>query len=236
VSGLPANDVPSNSWKRSTRRLVVARVLLYSAEGPAQLEIPSARARASGFVSGFSLCLRFRYIHCLRGHGRSCLWRTPLVRFLNMRKRILNQGGRSEVQQNWLDLEQIAEIEFSSEDPEAPIEGAFSGAGWRASKPGAQTIRLLFDEPQQIRRIRLQFIETVRERTQEFVLRWSPDHGGTVREIVRQRWNFSPAGATREEEEYRVELSGVTLLELIINPDVSGAVAYASLVELRLAS
>jgi hypothetical protein len=72
-------------------------------------------------------------------------------------------------------------------------------------------------------------------RTQEFVLRWSPDSGHTFREIVRQQWNFSPPDSIWETEDYAVELSGVTVLELIIVPDKSGGAARASLASLRLA-
>ena len=36
------------------------------------------------------------------------------------------------------------------------------------------------------------FQEDEQERTQEFVLRWSPDGGQSYREIVRQQYNFSP--------------------------------------------
>jgi len=72
------------------------------------------------------------------------------------------------------------------------------------------------------------------ERTQELVLRWSGDYGGSFQEIVRQQWNFSPPNSIREVEDYRVELSGVNVLELIIVPDISGGVARASLKSLRL--
>lgn len=58
-------------------------------------------------------------------------------------------------------------------------------------------------------------------RTQEFVLRWSPDGGRSFREIMRQQWNFSPPNSIREVEEYHVELSNVTVLELVIVPDIS---------------
>jgi hypothetical protein len=51
---------------------------------------------------------------------------------------------------------------------------------------------------------------------------------------VRQQWNFSPPETTREVEEYQVELSNVTVLELIIVPNMSGGVARASLKSLRL--
>ncbi len=95
---------------------------------------------------------------------------------------------------------------------------------------------LLFDVPQRIRRIWLVFEETEAERTQEFVLRWFSDGGHSFREIVRQQWNFSPPDATRETEDYRVDLSGVTVLELVIVPDKSrGAMSHALLKSLRLA-
>ena len=106
--------------------------------------------------------------------------------------------------------------------------------GWRAADSGTQTIRLIFDEPQRLTRIALVFEETDTERTQEFVLRWSGDGGHSFREIVRQQWNFSPPNSIREVEEYRVELSDVTVLELIIVPDISRGSARASLKSLRL--
>jgi len=106
--------------------------------------------------------------------------------------------------------------------------------GWRAADSGAQTIRLIFDQPQRVKRIALVFEETETERTQEFVLRWSPDGGRSFREIVRQQWNFSPPRSIREVEEYQVGLSQVTVLELVIVPDISRGSARASLKSLRL--
>ena len=50
--------------------------------------------------------------------------------------------------------------------------------------------------------IALLFEETEIVRTQEFVLRWSPDGGHSFQEIVRQQWNFSPPNTTSEIEEY----------------------------------
>jgi len=107
-------------------------------------------------------------------------------------------------------------------------------SGWRAAAPGKQTLRLLFAHPQQIRQIRLNFVESAVERTQEYVLRWSPDGGQSFREIVRQQWNFSPSGTTSETEDYKVELSAATVLELVITPDISGGNALASLAQLRI--
>jgi hypothetical protein len=129
-------------------------------------------------------------------------------------------------------------VEITSEDPANPIESALlpgATSGWRASGPGEQTIRLLFASPLALHRIWLEFDEPTVQRTQEFVLRWSPDGGQTLHEIVRQQWNFSPHGATRQTEDHRVELTGVTLLELSIVPDISGGTAHASLAQLRLA-
>jgi hypothetical protein len=106
--------------------------------------------------------------------------------------------------------------------------------GWRAADSGTQTVRLIFDQPQRLTRIALVFEETDTERTQEFVLRWSGDGGRSFREIVRQQWNFSPPDTVREVEEYQVDLSGVTVLELVIVPDISRGSARASLKSLRL--
>jgi len=138
----------------------------------------------------------------------------------------------------WLDVERIALVEVTSEEDGYPIESALIGEenrGWRAANSGTQTIRLIFEEPQKLRRIWLVFEDSENARTQEFVLRWSPDSGNSFREIVRQQWNFSPPDSVREIEDYAVELSAVTALELIIVPDKNGGAARASLASLRLA-
>jgi hypothetical protein len=137
----------------------------------------------------------------------------------------------------WLDLDVLADVELTSEDPGHPVEAALEpgdGSGWRAADPGRQSIRLVFHSPQRLRRIRLRFDETDIERTQEFTLRWSPDGGRTFREVVRQQYSFSPTGTTGEVEDLNVDLVAVTALELTILPDQRGR-AYASLAEWRLA-
>jgi len=156
-----------------------------------------------------------------------------------MRKRLVTPTpetvqARSEA---WFDLEHAATVEVTSEDKDFPIESSLSiepRQGWRAAQSGAQTIRLVFDEPQELQRISLVFEEKEITRTQEFVLRALSNPGGPFREIVRQQWNFSAPTSTREIEEYRVELSDVTVLELIIVPNISGGAARASLQSLRL--
>ena len=157
-----------------------------------------------------------------------------------MRKRMVTPPAQTSppLAQEWLDLQNAASVEITSEDAAFPIEFALLGQekrGWRATEPGVQTIRLIFDEPQKLRRISLSFEETETSRTQEFTLRWSPDRGNSFREIVRQQWNFSSPDATHETEDYAVELSGVTELDLIIDPDKANRKALASLLSLRLA-
>jgi hypothetical protein len=128
-------------------------------------------------------------------------------------------------------------VEVTSEDENFPVESAFvagDSRGWSAAAPGSQTIRLIFDQPQRLKCISLVFEENETARTQEFVLQWSPDGGLTLKEIVRQQWTFSPPESTREVEEYQVELSGVTVLELVIKPNIGGGLARASLKNLRL--
>lgn len=156
-----------------------------------------------------------------------------------MRKRI---AGKQDAQQGntgkgWLDLDQIATVEVSSEDPSFPVESVFDskdGAGWRASQPGEQRIRIIFDQPVALRRIQLRFHESECERTQEFSLRWCSASAEPWNEIVRQQWNFSLAGSTRELEDYSVDLETVSVLELVINPDVSRRGAIATLASWRL--
>jgi hypothetical protein len=157
-----------------------------------------------------------------------------------MRKRIIGPGPNevAAAEPGWMDLTRLAQVEITSEDIDHPIESALipgMGSGWRAAQPGEQTIRLLFDEPLRLRQIHLVFQEDGQARTQEFVLRWSPDGGQSYREVVRQQYNFSPPEAAREVEDYDVDLDGVTALELKIVPDISGGSARASLAQLRLA-
>lgn len=157
-----------------------------------------------------------------------------------MRKRMLSPDPSSswDIGTDWLPLERIALVEVTSEASSHPIEAALlpnAQMGWRAALPGQQTIRLIFDSPQRLKHIRLLFLEGEVERSQEFVLRWSSDDGQTFHEIVRQQWNFSPHGSTQEIENYHIDLSGVTQVELKIVPEKSGGEACASLAQLRLA-
>jgi hypothetical protein len=155
-----------------------------------------------------------------------------------MRKIVVEAPVQEQTPQSgWMDVERVARVEVTSEDPVHPIEAALvpgRESGWRAACPGKQTIRLVFDEPAHLTRIRLGFVEHLAERTQEFVLRWSPDGGQSYRDVVRQQYTFSPRGATSEVEDFHVDLSGVTAMELAIIPDQGRGEARASLAEWRL--
>ena len=157
-----------------------------------------------------------------------------------MRKTVVGSAVMHEdplaIHSAWLDLEELARVEVTSEDKDHPIESALGGgAGWRAAAPGRQVIRIIFDQPQPIKRMHLRFEEDGVARTQEFTLQWSGNPPEAFREIVRQQWNFDPIGSTVESEDYRVDLRDASVLELSINPDIGSAAAYASLASWRLA-
>jgi len=157
-----------------------------------------------------------------------------------MQKKIINIESQENLstEPNWLNLETIATVEMTSEDANHPIEMALTSdkhTGWRASEAGKQMIRFVFTEPREIKLIKLCFLELTQERTQEYVLRYSADQGQSSHEIVRQQWNFNPEGANTEIEEHLLDLQNVSLLELIIIPDIAGGDVKASLQTLLVA-
>jgi len=158
----------------------------------------------------------------------------------DMRKTVIRSkgsGSNPSAPASWLDLPEIARAEVTSEDSDFPIEDALvpgKGRGWRAGEPGDQIIRLVFDSPRALRRIRLEFSEAEVDRTQQLTLRYS-ETNGPFKEIVRQQWNFSPQGSNTEVEDYEVEIDNVTSLELQIRPDLSQQSIFATLDALRVA-
>jgi hypothetical protein len=138
----------------------------------------------------------------------------------------------------WLHLDAIARVEASSEDAEHPLECALAAGRrteWRASRPGAQLIKIRFHQPRNVRRIRLVIADPDQTRTQEFTITWSSHRGERHTVAVRQQFNFSPSGATTEVEDYQVDLPAAAALELRIVPDVNGGAAVARLAELFVA-
>ena len=158
-----------------------------------------------------------------------------------MRKTLINQPTQNAPasDQNYLDLEHLAQIEISSECQDHPVESALIeglGSGWQAASPGEQTIRLLFDQPQSIKHISLLFDEKEQSRTQEFVLLWRMDNEDFFREILRQQYHFSPPLTAQEIEDYTVDLKQLKALELRIIPDISSGEACAKLTRLRISA
>ena len=159
-----------------------------------------------------------------------------------MRKRVVGAGKIGAMEEDgccWLDLEAVASVELTSENPDFPIEDAFTGhhdvkqvgrphacRGWSAGTVGPQTIMLRFDQPQAIQKIRVRFSESETERSQEFALRCflQADNPGPV----------SPGGSIEEMEEYAVNLRGVSAIELWIDPDRGRNRVRATLAELRV--
>jgi hypothetical protein len=159
-----------------------------------------------------------------------------------MRKSIVSPSAvaTTPISDLWRDLERIARVEISSEDEQFPIEHALGKkvtTGWRAAATGPQLIRLHFDEPLNIKRLQVHFVDKTAERSQEFAV--YAGAGAELKEVVRQQWSFSPHGSTEEIEDYTVNLSGITTLELRIDPDRSHdpkqSQHYASLQSLKLA-
>jgi hypothetical protein len=156
-----------------------------------------------------------------------------------MRKSIVSQPkapGSSTSTGPWLDLAEIASVEITSEDAQHPIENALQerAGGWRAADPGPQVIRLTFDQPQSIHRIRLEFREERKERSQEFAV-FASSAKYQSREVVRQQWGFSPGGSTVEVEDYTVDLPAVSVLELEIDPGRHDKEAIATLESISVA-
>jgi hypothetical protein len=151
-----------------------------------------------------------------------------------MRKSIISSSEASTTRASlgkWLDLETIASVQITSEDPEHPFEDALragNGIGWKAAEPGPQLIRLSFDNPLHIRGIRLTFREEEIERAQEFAV-FITSVTAARKEVFRQQWTFSPGGSTSEVEDLAFDLPGVTLLELRIDPGRHNKHAIATL-------
>ena len=158
-----------------------------------------------------------------------------------MRKTLINQtaGNTPDSDLNYLDLEHLAQVEISSENPEYPIEGALvegSESGWQAACPGEQTIRLVFDQAQDVKHISLEFDEHDQSRTQEFALFWRMDDEDFFREILRQQYHFSPPLTNHEIENYEVDLKQLKALELRIVPNMGGGEARAKLRRLQVSA
>ena len=140
-----------------------------------------------------------------------------------------------------IDIASVATVQVTSESPEHPIDHVFDehrgpgGTRWIAGEPGEQTVILAFDTPQDD-----QPDLSWKSRSRKSLARrnsslsFSCDGGRTYRELLRQEYNFSPAGTTFEREDWAVSAQGVTHLRLVIKPDKGGKPCRATLTSLVL--
>jgi hypothetical protein len=179
-------------------------------------------------VTGFTWCIEsFWRAHPIRPSPASHCKENPV------RKTVLpaSEASQRSPIDAWLDIENLAAADVSSEDTVHPFEAALHGGdgeGWRASGPGPQIIRLRFDKPTVVRRIHLEFREAGREHSQEFCFS-ATSVTGEKHQIARQQWNFSPTGSTTEVEDFSVNLPDVADVTLEIDPGRHDRDALATL-------
>ena len=140
-----------------------------------------------------------------------------------------------------ISIADVATVQVTSEQTDHPIDHAFDlsrgpgGSRWIAGGPGEQSVTLVFDRPQTIRRIGIEVEELAVSRTQELSVSASSDGGRTYQELIRQEFNFSPPGTSFERELWSVSAGAVTHLRLEIKPDKGGHVGRATLTSLTVA-
>lgn len=157
---------------------------------------------------------------------------------MGLRKKRLATGPSAQVKLpgHALDLVSEAQVLISSEAPKHPIDNVVDGtcgpgsSQWVAETAGPQTLVFKFDRPHHIKGVTLEIEETEVARTQEISLEVAfTDDGTRFTEILRQEYNFSPAGTTFERETWPVDLPGATAIRLHIKPHKGGGPGKAKL-------
>ncbi|AFZ43915.1 hypothetical protein PCC7418_1746 [Halothece sp. PCC 7418] len=159
-----------------------------------------------------------------------------------MRKEIVDSGPLNprSATTGELDIINIATVQLTSEDSDHPIERVFDqqhGKGatyWAAATSGPQTITLVFDQPQVIRKIQLEIEEVEVSRTQVLQISVSHNGGQSFEKVLEQDYTFSPPGTTFQCEDWTVNLEQVTHFSLKIIPDRDHHLALAKLSSLIL--
>lgn len=141
---------------------------------------------------------------------------------------------------NEIDVSACAVVHFSSEHPEYPVDYLFdgySGPGatkWMSARRNSpETILLIFDEPTNISNCAFEAEERDIARTQEVCAEYVAGDNRSYGRSFIQEFNFSPDGATYQNEFIAVDLRDVRRFRLSIRPDKSGH-GFASLTTLRL--
>ena len=132
----------------------------------------------------------------------------------------------------WLDLDVVADV--------AIVAGGRRIARpphvWSADCPGEQMIEIRFHRPTSVRRLRVVSGEVEYSRTQEMTM-WASLHRGERHlEVLRHQFDCSPNGATKQVEEYALQLDHVSRLQLRIVPSIDGRRAVARVSEVCVAA
>jgi hypothetical protein len=158
-----------------------------------------------------------------------------------LRKQILTEWPvNSSVPTGEKEIAAIATVWVTSETGDHPIDHAFDnlrgpgGSRWVAADPGQQRLILAFDQPQALRSLTVEIEEPEVSRTQELQVDISIDGGQTFQELRRQEYTFSPPGTTFEREEWAINVTGVSHLQIVILPDKGGKPYRATLTTLAL--
>lgn len=123
----------------------------------------------------------------------------------------------------WLDPDLIADVTLVCGGRRI----ARSRGVWSSDSPGEQIIEMRFHEPMSVSLLRIISSELQQSRTQEMTVWASLHRGEQHREVVRQRFNFSPIGPTEEIEQFVVQLEDVSAIQLRVVPSIDGRRAIA---------
>jgi len=180
--------------------------------------------------------------------------RTPIERVrephtggpFTMRKFLLDESvaaaARDSAMPNEIDLRSCAQVHFSSEHPQHPVDHLFDGSGGETSsgwvggrRDRAETLLLVFDQPTNIASCAFEVVEREITRTQQVTAEYLLQDDKAYRTSFIQEFNFAPDGATHQRELMELNLRGVCRFRLTLLADKSGR-GVPSLKALRLFS
>jgi len=123
----------------------------------------------------------------------------------------------------WLDLDEVAEVTIVSRGPRMPRSGGI----WSIDAPGEQLIEIRFHKLMYVSHLRLISSEIEQVRTQEIAVWTSLNRGEQHRELLRQRFNFSPTVQLRKSKSTPRGLGIVSAIQLRVVPSIDGRRAVA---------
>ncbi len=159
-----------------------------------------------------------------------------------LRKQVIPKPSRDPAPlEGEIPIADVATVQVTSEQADHPIDHAFDrsrgpgGSRWVAGAPGEQSVTLLFDSPQTIRRIAVEVEELAVGRTQELALSVSSDGGRPIESSSGRSSTSAHRARASSASSGRSPSDAVTHLRLDIKPDKGGRVGLASLTSLSVA-